>query len=261
MSIVYVTAVYCIYNNNEYVDGVWERLHILANFFPLYVFCDERDSQRLSVIPNTTPIYHKFTELDTYKTVKDARHISASNNKGKDTKEYMILMNAKTEFIQRVKAIASSNTPPPSHYVWLDAGITKIFKDPETSLSNLKQMLKHPMRANTIFIPGCWPKFTYYDIPTRDFVINPRVNRIFFLQRLTETVNWRFCGGFVVIPSHLVEPFARAVIQEIIRVRETYGAAIWEVNIWTALEDTLPIQWEKGDHNEEIFARLPNYFA
>ena len=259
MSVVYVTAVYCIYNDNTYFDKVWERLDILAKFFPLYVFCDENDKERVSALPNVTPIYRKFTDLDTYMTINNTHQMSPSRNPIKDTKEYMILMNAKTEFIKCVKDITHNN--PTTHYVWLDAGITKIFKNPEASLFTLKQLLTKPMRTNTIFIPGCWPKFTYYDIFARDFVINPKVDKAFYLQRLTEAINWRFCGGFVVIPTHLVEPFANAVKQEIIRVRETYGTAIWEVNIWTALEDTLPIQWERGDHNEEIFTSLPNDFS
>lgn len=263
MSCVYVTAIYRVYDDNEYVDKLWERLKLLSNNIPLYIFCSKNDSARVEELTNIIPVYYEFNELDTYICIKDTKHLPKIRNKQKDTKNYMILINAKIEFIRRLQSHLQSQLPyqNPNHYIWLDAGISKIFNDPVSSFYELKVLASKQLYTDSIFIPGCWNKYTYFDIIKNRYTTNHPFDTTFFLNRLTEAVNWRFCGGFFIVPSKLVEHFANTVLQEIKRVRDIYDMAIWEVNIWASIEFSLPIQWEKGDHNESIYKTIPNFYV
>ncbi len=144
----------------------------------------------------------------------------------------MILMNMKTECLALVKEKITTDI---NYFVWLDAGISKIFENPDKILSYLLPRLQNSnLPNNKILIPGCWR-------PQRDINI------------LTHCINWRFCGGFFCVPSHLVLPFSKEVLQGCQEIKDKTGKAIWEVNIWAYIESRLPIEWRHGDHNESIF--------
>jgi hypothetical protein len=158
---------------------------------------------------------------------------------GKDTKEYNILMNAKAEFLQIVKNIETAD-----HYVWIDAGIGKIFKSP---LSTFKLILENvqanPLKTDSILIPGCH-NFKNTDI-----------------EELTTRIFWHFAGGFFIVPHDLIDIFHQRVLEGCIAIGDATRKTVWEVNVWSYIEPQLPIQWEKGDHDESIFQGLVNYYA
>ena len=93
---------------------------------------------------------------------------------------------------------------------------------------------------NKIWIPGCWEKTNFS---------NSNYNN----------VQWRFCGGFVICPSHLVETLCQHNYELFKDACENKNT-IWEVNIWSMIEDLLQensyFHWYKGDHNETI---LPSW--
>ena len=148
---IYVTAIYKIYETG-YDAAVWERLRTLAGTVKvLHCICSESDRSRAEAIPNLIPHYHEFESLETYKLLSQAQILPTIRKASKDTKEFMILMSAKTEIIHLVRSKGFYS----SHYVWLDAGISKIFKDPFQTLSALHTALEKPKKSSHIFIPGC----------------------------------------------------------------------------------------------------------
>ena len=174
-----------------------------------------------------------FDSFETYKLLHDTEHLPEKRNVSKDTKEYMILMNMKTECLALMKQKTIHDI---QYFVWLDAGISKIFKDPDATLSTLVPRLQTCNNlSDKIVIPGCWG-------PQSDVGI------------LTHCIHWRFCGGFFCVPSELVIPFSKEVLQGCQEIKDKTNKITWEVNVWTYIESRLPIEWRAGDHNESILS-------
>ncbi len=229
-----MSAIYAIYTNPERVAAIWERFAVLAKHFPLYLVCSEKDS--MHVPSNVVPLFCEFTSLETYKLLSKTTGLPRIRSHTKDTKEFMILMNAKTEFLK----IASQRVAA-DHYVWLDAGLGHVFKDPEATYASILPYFELPLSKDRILIPGCLTETTHP-----------------FDQLLTR-VNWRFSGGFFVVPVGMVDIFYHAVLAACEEIRYKSGLAIWEVNVWAYIESRLPIQWEYGNHNESIFNGIQKY--
>jgi hypothetical protein len=228
---IYVTAIYKIYETG-YDAAVWQRLSDLACIFPeIHLVCSAQDRAKAETITNLIPHYHEFSELETHKLLNQASHLPPIRKPSKDTKEFMILMNAKTEFIHIVRNKGFFA----DHYVWLDAGISKIFRNPIATLTALRTTLTKPLKNTHIFIPGCHG-------PQKD------------ARYLTHCINWRFCGGFFVVPNDLVVPFYSQVLHGCEELMKQTNKATWEVNVWAYIESRLPIHWEHGDHNEHMFS-------
>ena len=129
---IFVSAIYKIYDTG-YDDTVWERLAVLAGTVPiLHLFCSSADRDRASKIPNIIPHYLELEETETYTILSEVQNLPEHRKASKDTKLFMILMNAKTEFLHRVRYDGFLD----DHYVWIDAGISKIFKDPAATLTS-----------------------------------------------------------------------------------------------------------------------------
>lgn len=237
MTVLYVTAIYTLYTHG-YADEVWSRVRELQNEIPVYLFCSAEDLPKTRDMHNVRPIVKEFHTLDTYSVLQSTTRLPAIRNPAKDTKEFFILMNAKTEFLNIVRNIETAD-----HYVWIDAGISKIFKNPKASFSDIRALMAHPnLRHDTVFMSGCW---RYYNRP----------------YTLLSAISWRFCGGFLVVPRALTEQVHTAVLEACTEFRDIAGIAIWETNIWAYLENRLPIQWEYGDHNEMIYGGLTRYIT
>jgi Pyruvate/2-oxoacid:ferredoxin oxidoreductase delta subunit len=146
-------------------------------------------------------------------------------------------MNAKSEFIKIVKD-ANKDI---SHFIWFDAGISKIFKHPTETLKNIFNIIAtNNFKSNSIFIPGCWSFTPNFD-------------------KLLTSVCWRFCGGFFIIPRKLVNLFHYTVCRGCEDIIFKSGLAVWEVNVWAYIEKDLPIHWIYGDHDDTIFSGIYSY--
>ena len=236
MIYTFVTAIYNVYTNERagYIEEIWKNLAILAGTVPLRVVCDPADADRVKAL-GAIPHSLLFRDLATYAVLQKAPHLPARRNPVKDTRDFMILMNAKTEFLNLVRHAVPSST----HYVWIDAGIAKIFKDPPQTLHDMMLRIGNAPH-DRILIPGCWESRAALDA-------------------LTQAICWRFCGGFFVVPEEHVQPFAAMVLEVCESIRDATGIAMWEVNSWAMIEPRLPIQWTRGDHNEMIFDGLGSH--
>jgi hypothetical protein len=255
MTIAFVTAMYAV-ASAERVAEIWARLQQLATVLPLHVVCAAVDAAKVPA--GCTAHVVEFADLETFKVVSKTTGLPRVRSESKDTKDFMILMNAKTEFIKRVR----DKGVHADHYVWIDAGIGKIFRDPVTSYNRLATILAGgaALPADRAVIPGCWAR------NERDGARNGRddgdddSSRAAFDALLTR-VSWRFCGGVFVIPRGLVDLFYYHALAACEEIRVRAGLAIWEVNLWDYLEQgcRVPIQWRKADHNELLFEALGHF--
>jgi hypothetical protein len=232
---VFVTAIYRIYGDErpEYCSEVWARFAFLARHLPaIHVFCSLADAARLADIPNVIPHFVEFMELDTYRTLADAHDLPDERNTIKDSKEFMILMNAKPEFLRRVQ----TTVPNASYYVWIDAGIQKILH--YRPMEALTRMVTRcvALRTDKILIPGIEAPRQYGDV-----------------SELAQAVYWRICGGFCIVPATLVRILEEATMGVASDLLAQTGKLTWEVNIWGYLESRLPIRWYGCGWNESIF--------
>jgi len=232
MTVTFVTAIFNI--NLVRSNEIWDRFTLLCKIIPIVIVCSASDRDKIP--EGATPIFREFYELETVKMLNKYNKLPKVRNEWKDTKEYMLLMNSKTECVQLAKDKVEAD-----HYIWIDAGISKIFKNPIEKFESILETTSKPLNDTQILISGCWPhKETNF-------------------AKLVERIHWRFCGGFFVVPANLVEPFFLAVLNGCKEIGETTEYLTWEVNIWSFIEATLPIQWEKGDHNDSISDCLGNY--
>lgn len=235
MTVVFVSAIYSIYDSNpERTAGIWRRFAALTAHFHVHIVCSVADADKIP--SNATPHFCEFNTLETYRLLNKTTGLPQIKSDSKDTKEFMILMNAKSEFIKHV-----SQTVEATHYVWLDAGLGHVFKDPETTYARMKPLLNSAFRTDKLFIPGC-----YKEPESR-------------LDALLTRVNWRFSGGLIIVPSQLLDLFYYAVLAACEEIRFKSGRATWEVNVWAYIESRIPIQWEYGSHDETIFSGVHKY--
>ena len=170
--------------------------------------------------------YIELNELDTYRDIQNINYgMPQIRTEHHDTRNFMILMNSKIEFVHR--AILTGNS---SHYAWIDFSIFHVFKDIDATTKYLK-MLSVSVLKDGLFIPGCWepgePSFA--------------------------SVWWRFCGGFFIGDKESLNVFYRSSHSLLSTIISLKGLT-WEVNVWSWLEHIghLKCIWYKADHNDSI---------
>ena len=139
-----------------------------------------------------------------------------------DTRNFLILMNAKIEFMKRA---IESGLHSSTHYAWTDFNLYHVLKDPE-SARELRAIETSYLPPRCLFFPGCWEKKVVWD-----------------------TVNWRFCGGFFLGDTHSLLDLYKTYVQEYPRMPKL----TWEVNTWAYLESLgTHFDWYRADHKPSI---------
>ena len=172
----------------------------------------------------------------TFMTVSKDHTIEMPNTRcvEKDTTEYMLLMNSKTEFLQRV---IEKNPFGSTHFAWIDFSIFYIFRGREALCQKiLRDMSQRVMVPRFITMPGCWGKEHVFE------------------DRLMNDICWRFCGGFFVGSADLLLEFHGKFLEHFETFLREHKRLVWEVNFWAYLElkHGLSIVWFSADHNERM---------
>lgn len=156
--------------------------------------------------------------------------LPADRNDGKDSSFYMKLINAKVE----LAGLVAAETDAP-FVAFLDAGIRKVFRNPEESFSRLRNLRMRADLSGTV-VPGCWPPEPWSQ------------------EKLARKVCWIFCGGFFVTPrgeAGRLAARAAAALESFV----ASGRLTWEVNVWVhmmCLRDSPEIHWFAADHNDRM---------
>ena len=234
-NLVYVTAFIDVYDDRddrkvlltrkEYMDYFLELSKVNAN---IVCFAD----RSFEVPSNVNLILCKKEELIAYAVMNRHCTHDLPRNINKDTHDYMILMNSKTEFMKRAMKIIESK-----HYAWIDFGIFKIFKNNGQDV--LKRLSEFSNREfDGLHMPGC--------LPRQD------------LDSYLKGISWRFCGGFFVGDKKSIEVFTGLYDDFFEEIMRKYKTWLWEVNVWGILENEYRFfpNVYYADHNESMILSL-----
>ena len=172
----------------------------------------------------------------TYQRVASEIPIELPNTRTmeKDTTNYLLLMNAKVEYVKRA---IEANPFQSTHFAWVDFNIFHIFTENEQYVTYLFQTLsKRVMMNRFLTLPGCWGKDKVCD------------------HSLDNNICWRFCGGFFIGSLDRMNDFYQEYKTHFETFLRERRKLVWEVNFWAYLElhHGFSVVWYLGDHNTSI---------
>jgi hypothetical protein len=232
----YVTALYNIHTpDSRNHSALQNRIDLLCKLFLLdskiIAFLDPEYTGLIneSLYPNVKCIYRS---LDTFllwrKCHEKSLDLPTSRNTGKDTVEFLALMNTKIEFVK--EALEYCTTPIIG---WIDGSIYHIVQDEEKVKRSLE---KQAYVKNQIKVPG----------PNR---LSPHATPI---DILANQIQWKFCGGIFQGKKETILKFYEKSLEVLGRWIER-GRLTWEVNLWIEIANEEELfDWVYGDHNDSM---------
>lgn len=181
---------------------------------------------------NETWVYKTYKKME--EEFGEQLSLPNTRNVFKDTTEYILLMNAKTEFL---KIVIENNPFESSHYAWIDFNIFHIFQGKEDIVTHmLTGLTNRTMHPYFLTLPGCWNKEYVND----DYLLND--------------ICWRFCGGFFIGSRKRILEFHNYYLDYFEGFLREKRKLVWEVNFWAYVEKHhgLCAIWFPADHNERI---------
>jgi hypothetical protein len=194
-------------------------------------------------LPQSKTIFVEYIELEDLITYKEASNLEfkmpLSSTPDHDSKNFMILMNAKIELVKRA---IDSNVFNSTHFAWIDFSINHVFKRGET-LDYLGMLGKTRFTKKFMTLPGCYPQKQFYS------------------ENIFQSVHWRFCGGFFFGDKESLNKFSDIYRANFKNTVQQKKMLVWEVNMWSHFELTTDWNptWFPGDHNDTI-VRIPSEF-
>jgi hypothetical protein len=232
-----VTSYYDIYGKPEkFMEYLYLFYDLGISGIQIIVFTDPSLVPKFRIFPPSVKVIG--VPLETFEMYSIAMRyggeLPSTRNVTKDTKEFFGLMNTKTEFILRASELCEDDT-----LIWIDFGILKISKYSERFINKLKSI--NTTSFSKIIIPGCWSF-------GRPFTVN--------------SVNWRFCGGILVIPRKHVLTFyehSKNVLNDF--CKQSNYKLTWETNVWNIVEFCAmknDIAWYFADHDDSMILNIDN---
>lgn len=280
LKLLVVTSIYDL-GNGPVFTALVERFQVLLRACiytgtPLAVFHDCDDpvgayvaiSLELYRVPLSKLVsWHRraLSSTEAWKTCQ-AGHLPEMRNAAKDTREYMILMNSKTEFV--AQAAKEHSEHDEFYLMFLDAGISKI-----ASSANVLEDCLASWNATWMNNPAKLPDVTCVHIPgcAVSTVRAPEWSTHAALARVKHSILWRFCGGAFVVSASQACAWNRCCQQALQAASIETGHVWWEVNTWALVEhycscwaadrpswaaDCPEIQWISADHNDTMLRAL-----
>jgi len=231
-----VTSYYDLYNKPEkFMEYLYLFYDLGISGIPIILFVDPSMVYKFRIFPSTVQVVGlPLTDCELYNIAMNYdRELPTNRTPQKDTKEFFALMNTKIEFVK----LATRLHPEINTFMWIDFGILKIVKNTERFIKKLQQI--QTTTFHKITIPGCWTSGRQFSV---------------------ERINWRFCGGFFVMPLVHLERFyqhSKCVLTDF--CTQTMYKLTWETNIWTVIESCAEkenIDWYSADHNDSILLHI-----
>jgi hypothetical protein len=230
-----VTCYYDIYNKpDRFVEYLSLFYDLGISGIPIVLFTDPSLVYKFRILPSTVNVIGiSLDDFECYQIgMKYTKELPGNRTPEKDTKEFFSLMNTKIEFIKKASQLFNDNT-----FMWVDFGILKIAKNKERFINKLKQI--NDITFKKVTIPGCWGFGRSFSV---------------------EAINWRFCGGFFVMPREHVERFfnhSKCVLNDF--CTQSMYKLTWETNVWNIIEfcaERENIDWYFADHNDSMLLNI-----
>jgi glycosyltransferase involved in cell wall biosynthesis len=199
---------------------------------PIILFLDPSISLTYQPRPrNVCVINTGLEDLTAFDLAEDRDlELPSHRDPAKDTRDFLLLQNSKLNLLEMAVSLDSEST----HFAWIDFGVMKIVREPESFLERLRRLTPP---SSCVLAPGCWSREDS-DARTTD-----------------DTVCWRFCGGFLLADRSSVSGLVRRHLMEF-EIRPK--SLTWEVNIWAAMERFgQHFDWYKADHDDSIIGWDP----
>ena len=231
---MYVTCLYDIYNNPEKIKEYIKLfsplaasgliIHLYTSRDLVYYFKDYPSNIKVFIVP--------LKHLEFYTLCMDEKtEMPNEVNPDKDTREYLSLMNAKVELLMRSSQVCEDDT-----IIWIDFAILKLFSNPEQAIQKFNEF--NTVSFDKVNIPGCW-----YN------------GEALYLN----SIQWRFCGSFVVVPRSLIKRFYNDCKDTLYDFNNKDIRVTWEVNVWNHIEyyrGNDYIKWYYALHDDSIINNL-----
>ena len=248
MSLTFVSAFIDIYEDRSNVKTIQTCIEhfrrLVSSGISIHVFLNESFyTTYKSILPHSPNIYFElinYTDLQTYKDLEGLTYnLPAIRAPHKDTDKFMIIMNAKIDFIYRAM---NTNVFGTSHFAWIDFSIGHVLKNWNSSCKYLQLLSSSALQDKCLIFPGCWSKRSYE-------------------SELFLKINWRFCGGFFIGDRISLMEMYTLYRQHFRNMVMFHGILPWETNVWHYLElnyDWAP-HWFSSNHDDSII-RVPFYY-
>ena len=233
-----VTCYYDIYNKPDGFEYYLKLFTPLGQSgLPIVLFVDPAHVERFADFPFTVKVVGiPLMDFEIYRiAMQYDSELPTGRTPAKDTKEFFGLMNTKIEFVKKAAELFPNLND--STFLWCDYGILKIAKNPERFIQKIKEIQSRTFEKMTI--PGCWS---------------------FGRKFNTNTISWRFCGGFFVIPRTFIDTFyghCKGVLSDF--CSNSSYCLTWETNIWAVVEccaEKQNINWYFADHNDTMVMNI-----
>ena len=224
MTVTFVTAFLDLHEHRP-TDRTAERrmefFRILnATGVRIHLFVSPEYADKVEVTHGVKEVV-QLEELDTYRLAPSGG-LPETRNETHDTRNFLILMNAKIELVARAMY---SGHHSGKHYAWIDFNIFHVLNE-ERGIEQLRGLSTRVYPDTCLYVPGCWGKGVIWS-----------------------SVNWRFCGGFFLGDVVSLNEFYFAHRTEF----PMCPHLSWEVNVWAHLEQLgWAPTWYPADHNNRI---------
>jgi hypothetical protein len=209
---------------------------LVSNNNPKIIFIDPSLTTALNKLPNTTIIPFKKSELFYSDLVSETTtELPTSRNPNKDTLDYLVTMNNKTEWVRKAIQLNPYKT---SQFMWIDFGIQHIFSSAQ-SLTKALNTATSKSYNDKVRIAGIWPLNKQHFNSTKTTSFN--------------TPQWYLAGGvFGGNHTQLIQFADKAKQATFYQLNN--NRLTWEVNIWSQVCHETPELFNiyKSDHNESI---------
>ena len=191
-------------------------------------------------------------DTETYTLITSySPHLPTHRLDYKDTINYMIIQNAKSELVYNVTLSNPYNT---EHFAWIDFSIFHMVTHVEYVIRQLQLINANKLLKTFLVFPSCWSK-------------DKSIGLIQTTNSIYTSVNWRFCGSFFIGDVTSIQSMyhlSMSNLPHFINNPDNPKHIIaWEINIWAWLE--AHCNWEvstyQADHNNSILDIPHNIFV
>jgi hypothetical protein len=246
-----ITYVAILASNSSDVVG-WEArleqlMYLIYSDLTLVLFVDEfyRSKMTFPIPANVTVLVWIPEQTKTFQEAANYPELSRGHerNDNKDTRYYCTLMNSKMEMV--LKAIDEGYVKT-SHVGYIDACVSKLFKEKQGSFQRLKNLRLEDLNStkDRILAPGSW----------HPCILTVKIGD------MLDRVCWVFSGSLLIGSVEKMRWFheqAQAVFREMLEMRYI----LWETNVWAVVlaANKDEFNWYPGHHSDEL-SMIPTSF-
>lgn len=192
---------------------------------PILLFFDRARMERAPRWPNVEVRPAEKLELWPFERADRLElRLPERRTPGKDSREFLLLQNAKLDLLERATHITSE-----AELAWIDFGIMKTVRGQNSFLTRLGRM----RLEREIVSPGCW-------------------SREISMASDRGAVDWRFCGSFISAKREAI-PELHARYRNLFEEFVQEGFLTWEINLWAELERRgLDFGWYSANHDDSL---------